>query len=136
MNSCMNSYVQTLNSHTWIHKYEFMDINSSLKIEKNLVFWICDIEFRSQIWYEFAFMNSKNHNSDVCNEFLYELKFYKFMYLNLSENYCFHIISTAVVGVLVSQWSFKTAQLLLRPSQDQWINLETNEIESSAKQAV
>ena len=132
----MNSYVQTLNSHTWIHKYEFMDINSSLKIEKNLVFWICDIEFRSQIWYEFAFMNSKNHNSDVCNEFFYELKFCEFMYLNSSENYWFRIISTAVVGVLVSQWSFKTASRLLRPSQDQWINLETNKIKLSAKQAV
>ena len=132
----MNSYVQTLNSHTWIHKYKFMDINSSLKIEKNLVFWLCDIEFRSQIWYEFAFMNSKHHNSDVCNEFLYELKFYEFMYLNSSENYWFRITSTAVVGVLVSQWSFKTASRLLRPSQDQWINLETNKIKLSAKQAV
>ena len=48
MNSCMNSHVQILNSHTWFHGFEFIDMYSLLKIENNSVFWICDVEFRSE----------------------------------------------------------------------------------------
>ena len=67
--------------------------------------------------YEFVLMNSKNHNSDFCNEFIYVLNFCEFMYLNSLEILWFCIIST----VEVVQRSFNPAPLLLLPLQDQRI---------------
>ena len=43
-------------------------------------------------------MYSKNHTTDFCNEFINELIFYEFMYLNSKENLWFSIISTAVIA--------------------------------------
>ena len=47
--------------------------------------------------YALVLINSKNHNSDLCNEFICALSFYEFMSLNLMENLWFSIMSTAVV---------------------------------------
>ena len=77
---------------------------------------------------ELAFMNSKNQNSDFCNEFIYELNFYKFMYLNSLENlwgefmvaYNKHCCSQAEKF----QPSATTARSFARPIS--LINLETN----------
>ena len=70
MNSYMNSYVWTLNSHIWIHKCEFINMNSFLKLEKNSVFWICDMEFISE-WYGIHKFTNQISVMNSCNELIF-----------------------------------------------------------------
>ena len=73
--SNQNSYVI---SSTWFH-----NMNSLLKIKEISIFWIHNSKFSSEIWLINLFQwISENHDSDFCYDFIYELKFQKFKYLN------------------------------------------------------
>ena len=63
-------------SSSWIH---YMNSWLNIMIKDNAIFWICGIEFSSEIWDDFILWI---HNSDFWYEFIYELNFYEFMCLD------------------------------------------------------
>ena len=81
--------ISNLNSWIWFHKYEFVIRIHCWKSRDNSIFWIHSNLVN--MLYEFVSWIHKNHTTDFCNEIIYGLNFYEFLYLKSQYNLWLHI---------------------------------------------